>query len=59
MEYVKTRSFCMLDYGSLVQRFADVPSDAWYADAVAKAAELGLVEGGGNGLFEPERRRLL
>ena len=28
---------------------------AWYDDAVAKAAELGLMEGIGGGLFEPDR----
>lgn len=55
VEYVKTRGFCLPDYGSLVQPFVDVPADAWYKDAVAKAAELGIVEGVGGGLFEPER----
>lgn len=55
VEYVKIRGFCRPDYASLVQRFTDVPEDAWYAEAVAKAAELGIVEGVGEGLFEPER----
>lgn len=55
VEYVKVRGYCLPDYASLVQPFADVPADAWYAEAVAKAAELGLMEGVGNGLFEPDR----
>lgn len=55
VEYVKTRGFCLPDYASLVRPFADVPTDAWYAADVAKAAELGIVEGVGNGLFEPGR----
>ena len=55
IEYVKVRGYCLPDYASLVQRFADVDPNAWYAEAVAKAAQLGIVEGVGNGLFEPER----
>lgn len=55
VEYIKTRGFCLPDYASLVQRFTDVDPDAWYAGAVSKAAELGLMEGVGNGLFEPDR----
>ena len=55
IEYVKIRGFCLPDYGALVQGFADVDPDAWYAEAVNKAAELGLMEGVGGGLFEPER----
>lgn len=55
VEYIKVRGYCLPDYASLVQRFADVPEDAWYAEAVAKAAELGIVEGVGGGLFEPDR----
>ena len=35
--------------------FADVPTDAWYADEVTEAAVLGLMEGIGGGLFAPER----
>lgn len=38
-----------------VRPFADVPADAWYADAVTEAAVLGLMEGIGGGLFAPER----
>lgn len=34
--------------------FRDVPESAWYADAVAAMAELGLVEGDGTGAFHPE-----
>ena len=55
VEYIKIRGFCVPDYGSLVQRFTDVEPDAWYADAVNRAAELGLMEGVGGGLFEPDR----
>lgn len=36
-------------------RFSDVPSDAWYAEAVHTLASLGMIEGVGNGTFEPER----
>ncbi|QGG54903.1 hypothetical protein GE073_04415 [Paenibacillus sp. B01] len=35
--------------------FGDVKADAWYAEAVAAAAELGLVSGTGGGRFEPGR----
>lgn len=34
--------------------FADVASNAWYADAVAWAADAGIVEGTAPGRFEPE-----
>ena len=34
--------------------FSDVPADAWYAPHVSAAARLGLVEGVGNGRFDPE-----
>ena len=51
------------DYTEQVERtgqpdtgaFADVPADAWYAGDVARAAALGIVEGVGGGLFEPDR----
>ena len=55
VEYVKVRGYCLPDYASLVQRFTDVDPGAWYADEVARAAQLGLMEGVGGGLFEPER----
>lgn len=55
VEYIKVRGYCLPDYGSLVKPFADVDPNAWYAGAVARAAELGIVEGVGGGLFEPER----
>lgn len=35
--------------------FDDVAADAWYADAVNTLASLGMIEGVGNNLFEPER----
>lgn len=55
VEYVKVRGYCLPDYGSLVQGFSDVDPDAWYAEAVNEAAWLGIMEGVGGGLFEPER----
>ena len=55
VEYVKIRGYCLPDYASLVQMFTDVPRDAWYAEEVNRAAELGLMEGVGGGLFEPDR----
>lgn len=55
VEYVKVRGYCLPDYASLVQGFSDVDPDAWYADKVAMAAQLGLMEGVGGGLFEPDR----
>lgn len=55
VEYVKTRGFCLPDYGSLVQGFADVDPEAWYAGEVARAAELGIVLGVGDGLFAPDK----
>ena len=55
IEYVKTRGYCLPDYGALVQPFADVDPDAWYAKDVAWAAEHGIVEGVGDGRFEPDR----
>ncbi|RED64884.1 S-layer homology domain-containing protein [Cohnella lupini] len=36
-------------------RFADVPSNAWYADQVKTAAEFGIISGGTNGTFAPDR----
>ena len=35
--------------------FADVPTDAWYANEVAEAVALGLMEGIGGGKFDPTR----
>ena len=55
VEYVKVRGYCLPDYGSLVQWYKDVPLDAWYKDDVYVARELGIMEGVGGGLFEPER----
>lgn len=55
VEYIKVRGYCLPDYAGLVQRFADADPGAWYADEVARAAQLGLMEGVGGGLFEPER----
>lgn len=33
--------------------FADVPTDAWYTNAVLWAASEGIISGGENSLFEP------
>lgn len=33
--------------------FADVPADAWYCGAVSAAADYGIVNGVGNGLYQP------
>jgi hypothetical protein len=55
VEYIKTRGFCLPDYASLVRAFSDVVPGAWYAADVARAAELGIVEGVGGGLFDPDR----
>ena len=41
---------------TVTTRFADVAEDAWYARAVHTLAALGIVEGVGNGKFEPERK---
>lgn len=35
--------------------FSDVPKDTWYTDAVAWAAEQGIVNGIGNNLFAPDK----
>ena len=45
---MKIRGYCVPDFGKLAEkerRFKDVPADAWYADAVEKCAELGLMNG--------------
>ena len=55
VEYIKTRGFCLPDYASLVQHYADVPAGAWYAKAVSVATEAGVMEGIGGGLFDPAR----
>lgn len=55
VEYIKTRGFCLPDYTSLVQHYTDVPDDIWYSKEIAKATELGIVNGVGNGEFDPER----
>lgn len=55
VEYIKTRGFCLPDYGKLVQMYTDVPAGAWYRGDVLRATELGLMEGVGDGRFEPDR----
>ena len=55
VEYVKTRGYCLPDYGSLVCGFSDVPPGSWCADEINRAAELGLMVGVGDGKFAPER----
>ncbi len=34
--------------------FSDVPADAWFAGFVARLAELGVVSGRGDGVFDPD-----
>lgn len=34
-------------------KFTDVPSNAWYYDAVYKVKDLGIIAGKGDGLFDP------
>ena len=55
VEHINTRGFCLPDYASLVQNYTDVPDDIWYAKEITKATELGIVNGVGNGEFDPER----
>lgn len=55
VEYVKTRGYCLPDYGSLVCGFSDVPPGSWCTDEINRAAGLGLMVGVGDGLFEPTR----
>ena len=38
------------------QSFPDVAADAWYADAVAWAAQSGIITGNADGTFAPDRR---
>lgn len=40
--------------GKSVDSFTDIPSDAWYADAVGAAYESGLITGYANGTFHPD-----
>lgn len=35
-------------------RFDDVPDDAWFAKEIERAAELGLIKGTGENVFEPD-----
>ena len=35
--------------------FSDVPSDAWYSEAVNKLASIGILKGTGDNRFEPDR----
>lgn len=50
--------YCLPDYASLADRepapvFADVPGDAWYAEAVVYCASAGLMVGREDGSFDP------
>lgn len=47
-------AFDLYKEGDRAQPFSDVPADAWYADVVAAAAELGIVEGREDGTFDGE-----
>lgn len=55
-EFVKmlVAAFGMTSDGAACD-FRDVPSDAWYYPFVASAVQVGLVNGVGDGNFEPER----
>lgn len=53
VEYIKTRGYCLPDYGRLVHGFTDVPEDAWYRKAVQWADGRGIVEGIGEREFAP------
>lgn len=55
VEYVKTRGYCLPDYGSLVCGFSDVPADHRHAEGINWGAEKGIVLGVGGGKFEPDR----
>lgn len=54
VEYVKTRGFCLPDYGKLVHGYQDVPMDAWYRKAVEWADGKGITEGIGDHDFAPD-----
>lgn len=41
--------------GSAVVSYTDVPADSWAAPYVEMATSMGIVEGNGDGTFEPER----
>lgn len=40
--------------GTKGESFRDVPQDAWYAPAVRQASQYGLMNGSGDGCFEPD-----
>ncbi|NWL88637.1 hypothetical protein DMN77_13765 [Paenibacillus sp. 79R4] len=40
--------------GVVSGRFADVPAEAWYAEAIEIAYQYGIVNGKGNGHFDPQ-----
>lgn len=52
MATIITRAFSAQDNSD--QTFNDVAADAWYADAVSKAVEMGAFEGDTNNNFNPE-----
>lgn len=41
--------------GSAISAYTDVPTDSWAAPYIEMATAMGLVEGNGDGTFEPER----
>ena len=45
---------CSLMTVALASDYSDVSDDAWYAQGVAAMKEAGLMEGVGNGRFDPE-----
>lgn len=46
--------FCSLLTAALASDYSDVSDDAWYAEGVAALGEKGLMQGVGNGRFDPE-----
>jgi 2',3'-cyclic-nucleotide 2'-phosphodiesterase/3'-nucleotidase/5'-nucleotidase len=49
------RSLDLTD-SAVTNSFSDVKQDAWYTDSIAAAVKAGLVQGSGNGKFEPSRQ---
>lgn len=55
------RGYCRPNFAKLAEKepatlpsFTDVPANTWYAEAVAKVVDAGLMVGKGNGIFDPD-----
>lgn len=46
--------YCLPDYAGRAVEFSDVPEGAWYAEAVEYCRRLGLMQGRGAGIFDPD-----